>query len=128
MVATFCFAGFNLHQFMASYDYVSDRLVEFRDVVKGEGGGVGLSFLSVLFYGILPAAYLFLLFRAGMFLPGVTVLAFKLGISAVLGLWMQRHILREMRYPRKLHLIGKVDSLINVAGAAAVGYFLVYPR
>jgi hypothetical protein len=127
MVITIGFAGLNIHQFMSPYDYVQKKIREFREFVSSEGNVSRINTVSFLIYFFFPAAYLFILFKAGFFTQGLFVLITKFAISAGLGLWTQKKVLADSGYSRRLHWLGKFDNFFNIVIAAGVAYLLIFP-
>ena len=127
MVITVGFAGLNIHQFMSSHEYVQEKIREFREFVLQEGDFSRINAVSLFLYFFMPAGYIYILFLAGFFTAGLILLITKFIVSAFLGFWMQKRVLADFGYSRKLHLLGKCDNLFNIAMAGGVAYFLIFP-
>ncbi len=127
IVLTVGFAGLNVHQLLSPYEYVKGKIAELNDLVKDEGDIKGFNVVSMIFYFIVPAIYLFVLTKAEFIITGILILCSKFIISAALGLWTQKRIFTEIGYTKKIHLIGKVDNFLNIMASVAVAYLLIFP-
>ncbi|MBF0432164.1 MAG: hypothetical protein HQK83_12845 [Fibrobacteria bacterium] len=127
MVFTVGFVGLNVHQFMASYEYVKVKINEFKGLVQEENDASRVNFISYLFYFAIPALYLFVLNMADFFILGLILLSLKFVFSALLGVWNQKRILSDHPYSKTVHLVSKCDNLINIFVSFAVVYILLFP-
>ncbi len=126
MVFTVGFAGLNIHQLMASYDYVKEKVKEFKSIVQEESDTFRVNSVSILFYFIIPSLYLFILLKANFFITGLIFLASKFFLSAILGIWTQKRILSGNNYSKTVHMISKCDNLLNIIISSVVIYLLLY--
>ena len=127
IVLTVGFAGLNVHQLLSSYEYVKGKVAELNDLIRDEGGIKGLNTVSLIFYFVIPALYLFALTKANFFITGIVLLCSKFAVSAVLGLWTQKKIFTDVGYTKKIHFMGKIDNFLNVMASVAVAYLLIFP-
>jgi hypothetical protein len=127
IILTVGLAGLNIHQLLSSYEYIREKISELHELIRDEAEVRGLNWISLTFYFVIPAIYLFILLKADFFTTGIIVLSSKFLLSAFLGIWTQKQIFTEVGYTKKIHLIGKVDNFINVLASIAVAYFLLFP-
>jgi hypothetical protein len=118
------FAGMNLHQALAGYEGVEERIREYGLVAQKREHAFGVLFTRFLVYLGLPLAFLVCQQQAGM--PGMIlwVLGIKFGISAGLGIFAERRVVTGGDYPRSLHTALRSDSALNLAVAILAGYAL----
>jgi hypothetical protein len=120
VVLTVIYAGMNIHQLTSSYGYLVAKAEEFRTAVTEEGGLPRLARLNIIFYVLMPFAYLALLRFSTVPSPIVAVLALKFMITGSLDLWVERRILTGQAYSLAQHYLSRVDNLLNIAAAMAV--------
>lgn len=119
-VLTVLYAGMNVHQLTSSYDYLVIKSEEFRAAVTEEGGLPRLARLNIIFYVLMPFAYLVLLHYCAMPSPFIAILILKFMITGSLDLWVERRILTGRAYSLAQHYLSRTDNLLNLASAVAV--------
>ncbi|GEM_PF-1750766 len=124
-VLTVLYGGMNVHQLTSSYAYLVDKSDEFRAAVTEEGGLPRLARLNIIFYVLLPFAYLSLLHYSSLPALLIAVLAVKFMITGSLDLWVERRILTGQAYSLVQHYLSRADNLFNIFSAVAVIRFLL---
>ncbi len=114
VVSVACIA-INLHQFMQSYRQVQDQIEEFVEAVKqGEADESSLFWIHVVLYFVLPAAFLFVLLKAGIAYWVMGVLAIKCILAGWFIHWQQSRLIAGEIYLNFHHLLSKFDNFGNI--------------
>jgi hypothetical protein len=124
-VLTVLFAGLNVHQITCSYEYLLDKIEEFKSAISEEGDLPRLARVNVFFYLVLPSLYLLLLKMSALTLPVLALLALKFLASASLGIWTEKSILAGNSYSPLKHNLSRLDNALNLAAAGGVIWSLV---
>lgn len=126
MILTIGFAGLNIHQFLASYEYIKNKVNEFKSIIKDDKDLNSLNWVSYIFYFILPALYLIILTKASFSYMSILLLGVKLFLSGMLGLWTQKQVFIKPDYSKSLHYLGKADNFLNIGVFFLVAYLLIF--
>jgi hypothetical protein len=119
-VLTVIYAGLNIHQLTSPYAYLVAKAEEFRLAVMDSGGIPRLARLNILFYVVMPFAYLALLRLSALQIKMVAVLAIKFICSAAIDIWIERSILTGKNYSLVQHYLSRVDNLLNLLASVWV--------
>ncbi|HKP95844.1 MAG TPA: hypothetical protein VJ385_08820 [Fibrobacteria bacterium] len=135
-VLTVIYAGMNLHQLTSSYAYLSEKTEQFRAMLaesgpgrdpEGPSGVAGLIRLNLVFYVVLPAAYLVLLKVSAVQPWALGLLALKFALTAFMDIRAERRIMVGGDYSPRQHAVGRVDNILNLAAAGGVIFLLLRP-
>jgi len=127
-VLSVVYAGMNIFQVLSGLEDVRRRAAQFRAVAGDPEQAGRLVFIRALFYLGLPLLYLGTLLGAGI--PEIVLFAAggKLWLSTILGLAVERRLLRGGEYRPRDHLLSRLDACLNLLMTAAVILFLLAPQ
>jgi cation transport ATPase len=121
------FAGLSLYQLIASHAEFEAKALRFKELAL-ENESASLMPVRVMAYGVVPLAFLGLLYFAGLPLIALAAGGLKIALSGTLSIWMENRLLLGEGYSPVRHRLARLDSLINVGVAAALIYALLYMR
>jgi hypothetical protein len=121
------FAGISLYQLTASHAELEEKAMRFADVAT-EGGHGALRLVRWVAYGVLPLLFIAILLAAGMPMLALAAAALKIMLTSAISLHIEERVLQGEGYSPERHRIARLDSLANVALAAALIYYLLALR
>ena len=126
-VLSVVYAGMNIFQVLSGLEDVRRRAAQFRAVATDPEQAGRLLFIRALFYLGLPLLYLGTLLGAGI--PDIVlfVVGSKLWLSTILGLAVERRLLRGGEYRPRDHLLSRLDACFNLLMTAMVVLLLLSP-
>jgi hypothetical protein len=127
IVLTVLYAGLNVHQLTSTHAYISEKVERFRAALAGSDGNPALVRLNLVFYVVLPLAYLAVLKVSEMKTGALCALAAKFACTAVMDIRSERRILAGGDYTPFHHAISRIDNTANLAAAASILYLLFRP-
>jgi hypothetical protein len=126
-VLTVLYAGLNLYQLTTSHSEISEKIDLFRAQLAGTESPSVLVRLNLVFYLVLPVAYLVLLRVSAVGSRMLALLALKFAFTAFLDINSERRILAGGDYTVSRHAFSRADNLANIAAAAGIIYLLLRP-
>ena len=124
LVASLVLMGYNISEFILSYESVCEKTEEFRKMVDEvqEGAIRRSNFILSLF---LSTAFTALTYWAGLALWITAVVALKLLFSLCCSDLTLLHVLRVGDLTKKFYMLSKVDSLVNAALGLGIAMIVV---
>jgi hypothetical protein len=119
-VLTVLYAGLNVHQLTSSYAYIADKIDQFRAALAESEAVPALVRLNLVFYVVLPLAYLAVLKVSEMRSGVIVLLAVKFALTASMDILSERRILAGGEYTPFQHAVSRVDNILNLLASSAV--------
>ncbi len=126
LVASILMMGYNISEFLASYQSLSEKATELKEIARENGAGESamrrsnflLSFFLSVVYGVLT-------WFSGLALWITVLVAVKLTFTLVISDFALVQILRKGDFSRKNYLLSKVDAFLNALLGLLIALFLV---
>ncbi len=126
LVASILMMGYNISEFLASYQSLSEKATDLKEIASENGAGESamrrsnflLSFFLSVVYGVLT-------WFSGLALWITVLVAVKLTFTLVISDFALVQILRKGDFSRKNYLLSKVDTFLNALLGLLIALFLV---
>ena len=126
LVASILMMGYNISEFLASYQSLSEKATDLREIARENGAGESAMRRSNFLLSFVLSAVYVVLTRFSDFVVWITVLvAVKLALTLFISDFALLQILRKGEFPRKTYMLSKVDAFLNALFGLAIALFLV---
>ena len=126
LVASILMMGYNISEFLASYQSLSEKATDLKEIARENGAGEqAMRRSNFLLSFFLSAAYVVLTWFSGLAV-WITVLATaKLVFTLSISDFALVQILRSGEFSRKMYLLSKGDAFLNALLGLSISLFLV---
>ena len=126
LVASILMMGYNISEFLASYQSLSEKATDLKEIARENGAGEqAMRRSNFLLSFFLSAAYVVLTWFSGLAV-WITVLAMvKLVFTLSISDFALVQILRSGEFSRKMYLLSKGDAFLNALLGLSISLFLV---
>ena len=126
LVASILMMGYNISEFLASYQSLSEKATDLKEIARENGAGEqAMRRSNFLLSFFLSAAYVVLTWFSGLAV-WITVLAtVKLVFTLSISDFALVQILRSGEFSRKMYLLSKGDAFLNALLGLSISLFLV---
>lgn len=126
LVASIVMMGYNVSEFLASYQSLSEKASELKEMARINGASEGAMRRSNLLLSlVLSAVYVALTWFSGLALWVTVLVSLKLILTLVGSDLALLQILRTGDFSRKTYLLSKGDAFLNALLGLAIALFLV---
>ena len=126
LVASILMMGYNISEFLASYQSLSDKALDLKEIARENGAGESAMRRSnFLLSFLLSAVYGALTWFSGLALWITLLVAVKLLLTLFISDFALLQILRKGEFLRKTYLLSKVDAFLNALLGLSIALFLV---
>ena len=126
LVASILMMGYNISEFLASYQSLSEKAIDLKEIAHENGAGEAAMRRSNFLLSFILSAVYVVLTRFSDFVVWITVLvAVKLVLTLFISDFALLQILRKGEFPRKTYLLSKVDAFLNALLGLVIAFFLV---
>ncbi len=126
LVASILMMGYNISEFLASYQSLSEKATDLKEIASENGAGeMAMRRSNFLLSFFLSAVYGALTWFSGLALWITVLVAVKLVFTLVSSDFVLVQILRKGEFPRKTYLLSKVDAFLNALLGLSIALFLV---
>ena len=126
LVASIIMMGYNVSEFLASYQTLSEKVSELKELVRLNGAEESAMRRSnFLLSFVLSSVYVALIWFSGLAVWVMVLVAVKLIFTLASSDFSLVQILRLGELPRKYYLLGKVDAFLNALLGLVIALFLV---
>ena len=126
LVASILMMGYNISEFLASYQSLSEKATDLKEIARENGAGESAmrrsNFLLSFF---LSSVYVILTWFSGLALWITVLVAVKLIFTLFISDFALLQIMRKGEFPRKTYLLTKVDAFLNALLGLSIALFLV---
>ena len=110
----------NVYQLLVSLEQIRERIQDFTKVAGDLENANRLQAIRGLFYFGLPLAFMAVLMAAKVPFLFLALVAIKFWLSAGLGLWTEKRLLKGNTYGITDHRLYRLDAFLNLAVAFLV--------
>lgn len=126
LVASILMMGYNISEFLASYQSLSEKATELKEIARENGAGeMAMRRSNFLLSFFLSVVYGVLTWFSGLALWITVLVAVKLTFTLVISDFALVQILRKGDFSRKNYLLSKVDAFLNALLGLLIALFLV---
>lgn len=126
LIASLIVAGYNLSQFLTSYEATSDKVKEFKEMAKeAESDESSIKRTNMIMSGGLSFFFLVMAYLSDFTPVVLLILAAKFAFSLVLSNKEISNFMNGDELDKSLFKISRVDHMVNVLLALAVAVIVV---
>ena len=126
LVASILMMGYNISEFLASYQSLSEKATDLKEIARENGAGESAMRRSNFLLSFVLSAVYVVLTRFSDFVVWITVLvAVKLALTLFVSDFALVQIMRKGEFPRKTYMMSKVDAFLNALLGLSIALFLV---
>lgn len=126
LVASILMMGYNISEFLASYQSLSEKATDLKEIASENGAGeMAMRRSNFLLSFFLSAVYGALTWFSGLALWITVLVAVKLLLTLFISDFALLQILRKGEFLRKTYLLSKVDAFLNALLGLSIALFLV---
>lgn len=126
LVASILMMGYNISEFLASYQSLSEKAEDLKEIARENGAGEqAMRRSNFLLSFFLSAAYVVLTWFSGLAVWITVLAAVKLVFTLSISDFALVQILRSGVFSRKMYLLSKGDAFLNALLGLSISLFLV---
>ena len=126
LVASILMMGYNISEFLAGYQSLSEKATELKEIARENGAGEqAMRRSNFLLSFFLSAAYVVLTWFSGLAVWITVLAAVKLVFTLSISDFALVQILRSGVFSRKMYLLSKGDAFLNALLGLSISLFLV---
>ena len=126
LVASILMMGYNVSEFLASYQSLSEKVGEMKELVRENGAGeLAMRRSNFLLSFLLSAIYVVLTWFSGLAVWITVLTGAKLVFTLSISDYALVQILRSGVFPKKIYMLSKVDAFLNALLGLSIALFLV---
>jgi hypothetical protein len=126
LVASILMMGYNISEFLCSYQTLSEKADDLKEIAReNDAGEAAMRRSNLLLSLFLSSVYVVLIWFSGFAMWITVLVAIKLVWTLVVSDFALIQILRKGEFPRKTYLLSKVDAFLNALVGLSIALFLV---
>ena len=126
LVASILMMGYNISEFLAGYQSLSEKAEDLKEIARENGAGEqAMRRSNFLLSFFLSAAYVVLTWFSGLAVWITVLAAVKLVFTLSISDFALVQILRSGEFSRKMYLLSKGDAFLNALLGLSISLFLV---